>query len=172
MQIENIDIKQLKPYQNNPRKNDKAIDKVAESIKLFGFRIPVILDKNDVIICGHTRIKAAEKLGIKIIPCIYADDLTDEQIKAFRLIDNKTSEYAQWDFEKLDLEIKENNLFDFLDGFNLDFDMGKLSFDELEKGIELKEKYEVIVNCNNSAEQEQIFYKLIDEGYDVKISTM
>jgi len=143
MQIENIDIKQLKPYQNNPRKNDRAIDKVAESIKLFGFKIPVILDRNDVIVCGHTRVKAAEKLGIKIIPCIYANDLTDEQIQAFRLIDNKTSEYAQWDFEKLELEWNED-IDDMLKSFDFDIgNVGEYDFAELEindNGLDIRKK--------------------------------
>ena len=121
MKIENININDIKPYENNPRNNDTAVEKVAESIRLFGFKNPVILDKNNVIVCGHARVKAAEKLGIKTIPCIYADDLTDEQTKAFRLIDNKTAEYAQWDFEKLELEIKEFNLTGMTDGFDFKF---------------------------------------------------
>lgn len=124
MKIENINITDIKPYKNNPRKNDKAIEKVAESIRLFGFKNPVILDKHNVIVCGHTRVKAAEKLGIKTIPCIYADDLSNEQIKAFRLIDNKTAEYAQWDFNALAVEIEDISK-------NIDFDLSAFDFEEL-----------------------------------------
>ena len=87
--IEMRRISDLKPYKNNPRKNDKAVDAVAASIKAFGFKQPVVIDDNGEIIAGHTRLKAAKKLGIKTVPCIVADDLTPEQIKAYRLANNK-----------------------------------------------------------------------------------
>lgn len=80
-----LNINQLKPYENNPRINDKAVDAVAASIKEFGFKVPIIIDKNNVIVAGHTRLKAAQKLGLEEVPVIVADDLTEEQIKAFRL---------------------------------------------------------------------------------------
>jgi ParB-like chromosome segregation protein Spo0J len=80
------DIKSIKPYERNPRKNDSAVDSVAESIKQFGFKVPVVIDKDGTIVCGHTRYKAAKKLGIDEIPCIVADDLTEEQITAYRHI--------------------------------------------------------------------------------------
>lgn len=115
----------LKDYENNPRNNDAAVDKVAESIKEFGFKNPIIVDKNNVIVCGHTRKKAAEKLGIDVVPCIIADDLTEDQIKAFRLVDNKTAEYAEWDFSKLEEELK-----------NIEMDLSNYDFSELENQIE------------------------------------
>ena len=121
MQIHIISIHDIRAYENNPRKiPEEAIDKVANSIKEFGFKVPVILDKDNIIVAGHTRILAAKKLNIEEIPCIIADDLTDEQIKAFRLADNKLSELSGWDFEKLDIELEELdfNMSDF--GFNLD----------------------------------------------------
>jgi len=89
MQIVNKNINELKEYINNPRNNDNAVDYVANSIKEFGFKVPIVIDKNNVIVAGHTRYKASKKLGITEVPCIVADDLTDEQIKAFRLVDNK-----------------------------------------------------------------------------------
>ena len=98
-------IEELMEYENNPRHNDGAVDAVAESIKQFGFKVPIVIDTDGVIIAGHTRRKAAEKLGLKTVPCIVADDLTPEQIKAFRLADNKTGELASWDFEKLEEEL-------------------------------------------------------------------
>ena len=94
MKIKNLPITELKPYENNPRINDAAVPAVAESIKQFGFKQPIVIDKNNVIVCGHTRYKAAIKLGLKTVPCVIADDLTDEQIKAYRLADNKVSELA------------------------------------------------------------------------------
>lgn len=99
-------IEEIIPYNKNPRNNEKAIDKVAKSIEHFGFKNPVILDKNNVIVCGHTRTLASIKLGLKEIPCIIADDLTDEQIKAFRLVDNRTNEYAEWDYKLLNDELE------------------------------------------------------------------
>ena len=99
-------IGELKPYETNPRHNDMAVDAVAASIQQFGFKNPVIIDKDGVIVAGHTRYKAAKKLGITDIPCISADDLSDEQIKAFRLADNKTAELAEWDEDLLGKEMQ------------------------------------------------------------------
>ena len=124
------DINNIKPYKKNPRKNEKAIPYVMESIKQFGFKNPVILDKNNVIVAGHTRIESAKRLGITEIPCIYADDLTDEQIKAFRLADNKVAEIAEWDIDLLDTELDDILNIDMSDfGFDLDLE------DEEEKEI-------------------------------------
>lgn len=105
MEIITKHISEIIPYENNPRKNDEAVEYVANSIKEFDFKVPVIIDKNNIIVAGHTRVKAAERLGIEEIPCIVADDLTDEQVKAFRLADNKVGEIAEWDMEMLDLEL-------------------------------------------------------------------
>lgn len=114
-------IKDIKPYGKNPRKNDDAVPYVAESIKQFGFKVPIVIDKNNVIVAGHTRYKAAKKLGFKSVPCIIADDLTDEQIKAFRLADNKVSEKAEWDLDLLDSEIEGIFDIDMTDfGFELE----------------------------------------------------
>ena len=124
MQIHEICIHDLKAYENNPRKiPEESINAVVASIKEFGFRVPCTITKNNVIVTGHTRVLAAEKLGIEKVPCIIVDDLTPEQIKAFRLADNKVSELSGWDFEKLEIELKESNLdFNMADfGFNLDF---------------------------------------------------
>jgi site-specific DNA-methyltransferase (adenine-specific) len=107
MDIINIALKDLKPYEKNPRKNDDAVKYVAESIKEFGFKVPIVIDKDNVIVAGHTRYKAAKKLGMTEIPCIIADDLTDEQIKAFRLADNKVAEKAEWDFDLLNTELDD-----------------------------------------------------------------
>ena len=113
MNIKELSISQLHKYDNNPRNNDSAVDAVAESIREFGFKVPIVIDGDNVIVCGHTRVKAAKKLGMETVPCIIADDLTPEQIKAFRLADNKTGELAGWDFAKLEEELAE------LDGFDI-----------------------------------------------------
>lgn len=113
MNIVDKRITEIFEYENNPRNNEKAVDFVAESIKQFGFKVPILIDKDCVIISGHTRLKAAKKLGLKKVPCIMADDLTEEQVKAFRLADNKVAEKAQWDFELLKQEIEQ------IDGLNM-----------------------------------------------------
>lgn len=107
MDIVMIPIKDIKDYENNPRKNDKAVEYVARSICDFGFKQPIIIDKDNVIVCGHTRIKAAKQLKLKEVPCIVADDLTEEQIKAYRLVDNKVAELSEWDFDLLNLELDD-----------------------------------------------------------------
>lgn len=133
MKIIELNIDELTPYENNPRFNEKAIEPVMNSIKEFGFKVPLVIDKNNVIITGHSRVIAAKRLGLKTVPCIIADDLTEEQIKAFRLVDNKTSEFAEWDFTKLEEELNELTEFDFdmsLFNFDLSFDKEVNEFEE------------------------------------------
>ena len=122
MEIINKKIEDLIPYHNNPRLNDEAVEYVKNSIKEFGFKVPMVIDKNNVIVAGHTRYKASKELGLKEVPCIIADDLTDEQIKAFRLADNKVSEKAEWDFELLDKELDDIDIDMTEFGFDLDLD--------------------------------------------------
>ena len=131
MNIKDININDLKEYENNPRHNEAAVDKVVESIKEFGFKVPIIIDQNNVIITGHTRIKAAKKLGLKKVPCIIADDLSPEQIKAFRLADNKVSEYATWDEDKLYTELMELKIVNF-DIESFGFDIKDIKQDEFD----------------------------------------
>lgn len=107
MQIIMKKIKEIQPYENNPRNNKKAVEFVMNSIKEFGFKQPIVIDGEGVIVCGHTRYQASKKLKLKEVPCILADDLNEQQIKAFRLADNKTSEWAEWDLEKLEVEMEE-----------------------------------------------------------------
>lgn len=95
----------IMPYEQNPRRNESAVQLVANSIKEFGWKQPIVIDKDGVIVAGHTRYKAAIRLGLKTAPCVVADDLTPEQIKAYRLADNKTNEAAEWDLGLLDLEL-------------------------------------------------------------------
>ena len=123
LEIKYKKINEINPYENNPRCNDEAVDFVANSIKEFGFKVPIIVDGNNIIVAGHTRYKASLKLGLEEVPCIVADDLSEEQIKAFRLADNKTSEIATWDKALLEKELAD------LTGL---FDMGDFGFDLLE----------------------------------------
>lgn len=134
MEIDNIPLEEIIPYEKNPRKNDKAVEIVAKSIKEFGFRVPIILDKNNVIIAGHTRLKAAQSLNLTEVPVIWADDLTEAQVKAFRIMDNKSTEYASWEFDLLKLE---------LEGLReVDFDLAFTGFSEIELNKILPESIE------------------------------
>ena len=120
-------VDEIKPYEKNPRHNDEAVKYVANSIKEFGFKNPIIIDKNNVIIAGHTRLKASIYLNLESVPCIIADDLTEEQVKALRIADNKVSEMATWDEGLLELELEQ------ITGI----DMGLFGIEELE---EIEEK--------------------------------
>ena len=121
------DLSELIPYDRNPRNNEAAVGPVAESIRQFGFKCPIIIDGNDVIVAGHTRLLAAKKLGLDKVPCVVADDLTEEQIKAFRLADNKVSELAEWNADLLGEELKEITDIDMSEfGFELsEFNFGE-----------------------------------------------
>lgn len=107
MNILTLSLNEIHPYGKNPRKNDKAVDAVAESIRQYGFLVPLVISKEYEIIAGHTRYKAARKLGLAKVPCVIADELTEEQIKAFRLVDNKVGELAEWDVDLLPLELAD-----------------------------------------------------------------
>lgn len=107
MKIEHWDIDRVKPYEKNPRRNDKAVQAVADSIREFGFRQPIVVDADGVIVVGHTRWKAAKKLGLKTVPVHVAADLTPQQARAYRLADNRTAEYAEWDIDLLPVELGE-----------------------------------------------------------------
>lgn len=117
-----LPVSEVRPYEKNPRKNADAVKFVKASIEQFGFKVPIIVDSNRVIVCGHTRLMAAKSLGMSEVPCIFADDLTDDQIKAFRLADNKVGEFAEWDMDLLG---------DELDAIAeaCDIDMGDFGFD-------------------------------------------
>ena len=152
MNIEYVDINSIKPYKNNPRKNDNAIDKVMASIKEFGFKNPIIVYKNMEIITGHTRLKAAKKLKIKEVPIIRAEDLTEEQVKAFRIADNKTSEIAEWDTDLLLEEINQLEL------NNYNIELTGFEINELNK-IKSIDKTEIVEDDFDETKVESIIKK-------------
>lgn len=169
LEIKYVDIEDIKPYENNPRFNDNAVEYVKNSIKEFGFKVPMILDKDNKIVTGHTRYKASLELGLKEIPVIYADDLTEEQIKAFRIADNKVSEFADWDIELLAEELE-----------NIDIDMTEFGVEDIdieEPIIERKDLSNSIeisnvleIKCKNDTELEKLYNEMIDRGYECKIT--
>lgn len=118
LQVIDFDINELRPYDKNPRNNERAIEYVKNSIEKFGMNVPLVIDINKVIVTGHTRYEACKLLGYKTVPCLIADDLTEMQIKAFRLVDNKVAEMATWDFDMLEDELA-----------NIDMDMDIFGFD-------------------------------------------
>lgn len=126
MKVIEVPIEQIKPYENNPRINDDAVHETANSIKEFGWQQPIVVDKNNMIIVGHTRLKAAKQLGLTKVPVVIADKLSDEQVKAYRLADNKTGELADWDLELLDLELNDIT----------ELDMTDFGFDDVMEGAE------------------------------------
>lgn len=139
MQIVEMKIGDIKPYEKNPRRNDNAVDKVANSIKEFGFKSPIIVDSDNVIIAGHTRHKAAQKLGLAVVPCVVAKDLTEAQVKAYRLADNKTAEFAEWDYGLLANELEQlqemacNLDIVGFDGWELDNMLNPVTEDDLQE---------------------------------------
>ena len=158
MNILELKLTELKPYENNPRNNDEAVEPVANSIKTFGFKVPIVVDKNNVIIAGHTRYKAANKLGLEKVPCIVADDLTEEQVNAFRLADNKVGEIATWDYNLLELEI--DNI--------IDIDMSEFSFDI--KGIEDTFDTDFELPDEDKPQTRTITLSLSEEQYQIAMS--
>lgn len=137
-------LSELKPYEKNPRHNDDAVKYVKNSIKQFGFKVPIVIDKNGVIVAGHTRYKASQELNLKTVPCVVADDLTEKQIKAFRLADNKTAEKAYWDFDLLNEEIED---------IDVDFDMGDFGFNVLSKSDDDDDEDEDIFDDDEEDEE-------------------
>ena len=176
-------IKELTPFENNPRHNDGAVEVVANSIKEFGFKVPVIVDKDNVIVAGHTRIKAAELLGIEKVPVIVASDLTDEQVKAFRLADNKTAEIAKWDYEKLEIELQGIASIDMGDfGFELELDninIDSYGDEEYEVSIPVEPKCKLgdtyklgnhILMCGDSTSPESVRRLIGDRDVDLLLT--
>ena len=154
LQIEYRSIESIFPYEKNPRINDDAVPAVMESIKEFGFKIPIVLTADNVIVAGHTRIKAAKQLGMQEVPCVIADDLSAEQIKAFRLADNKSAEIATWDEELLQQELSE--ILD-IDMSMFGFEKGETDFaDEIEDNTYTMKtnipQYEITGECPTIAE--------------------
>ena len=130
----------LRAYENNPRHNENAVAAVAASIEKFGWKQPIVIDADGVIVAGHTRARAAERLGLQTVPCVVADDLTDEEIRAYRLADNKTAELAGWDFDKLDAELEgldaigfDMSEFGFIERDDDDEEMSPINDNEMEK---------------------------------------
>ena len=159
MKITEVAIEKIIPYVNNPRNNDKTVDFVASSIKEYGFKVPLVLDSENVIVTGHTRYEASKKLELKTLPCIIAKDLTPAQIKAFRIADNKVAEFSTWNEELLKLELEDiETLFtgfseqekQLLEGFT-DIELEDL-FEDINESHEKKVKKITCPHCSQEFE--------------------
>ncbi|HBG7257748.1 ParB N-terminal domain-containing protein [Clostridioides difficile] len=155
-----LNLEDIKMYQNNPRNNDNAIEKVVNSIKEFGFNNPITVDKDYVIVTGHTRYEASKILGLKQLPCIVLSNLTEEQIKGYRLADNKVGEFSEWEFDKLTKELAEIENIDMSSlGFNIHMfeDLGVIDSDFiLDEELEEKEKKGKTVKCPCCGEEFEV----------------
>ena len=162
-------IKELKPYKKNAKKHPKEqVERIANSIKEFGFTQPVIIDSNNCVVAGHGRILGAKKAGLKQVPTVMLEDLTEEQIKAYRLVDNKLNE-SEWDFSLLDEELE--NLTEDIDMnlFGFDTDMTDEELEKKKVECEIKEKYEVHIICKDEKQMEQVYNKTKGMGIDGKL---
>lgn len=165
-------LNELKPYDKNPRRNDEAVEYVANSIKEFGFKVPIIIDSNNTIVTGHTRYKASIELGLDEVPCIIADDLTEEQIKSFRIADNKVSEIAEWDNDILAIEMDDIMEFDMSEfGFmdNEDEEIEPINDEDIENTQRIENvlkfgKVQVVMTDDEFEKLNEKFNDYVDEN--------
>ena len=179
LKVETWPIERLVPYCRNPRRNDEQVDRMASAIKEFGFRIPVVAKSDGSVVDGHLRLKAAQKLGLKEVPVALADELTEAQVKAFRLLANKSANWAQWDDDLLKLELEDLN--------NMGFDLDLTGFDAKELGDiwlgedetakensepDYVEKFTVIVECENESQQEELYNEFNKRGLKCRVQSL
>lgn len=164
-------LDQIRPYENNPRNNDDAVPYVMNSIRDFGFKVPIVIDRDGVIVAGHTRFKAANELGMETVPCVVADDLTPEQVRAFRIADNKVAEIATWDDEALDVEI--GDLGDYgIDVSEFGFFASKIDWDDVDEITEDNfegptEKVVVCPHCGFEGKKEDFTIREVPRDEDI-----
>lgn len=168
-ELKTVKLSEIMPYENNPRHNDQAVDAVKESIRQCGYVAPIIVDEDMVILAGHTRYKALKSLGRKQAEVMIVSGLTEEQKRKYRLLDNKTNELASWDIDLLEIELED---IDF-EGFDFGFD---IPTDEPPERIDLSDEitaqYQVVVECKDEMEQEDIYNELQAKGYVCRVLTL
>lgn len=167
MEMITMSVDDIVPYENNPRKNEGAVAAVAESIKQCGYVAPIIVDENNIILAGHTRLQAVKSIGGGQIPVIVRRGLTENQKRKYRLLDNKTAEFAMWDLDKLEIELEGLDFDDFDFGFEIDEEKPKER-----TTAKYSEAISVVIDCESDEEAETIFNALTEEGYNCHISTL
>lgn len=165
-----LKLSDIHPYERNPRKiTEKAVDDCAESIRQCGYKARIIVDENNVIIAGHTRLEALKKLGWKEVEVQRETDMTEDQKKKYRILDNKTAENGGWDFELLDWELEGMDFEGYDFGFDLPSDVDVDDF--FDRGVETKEKEEVFgvkVICGTAEQRDELIAQLEEQGYAPK----
>ena len=164
-------LDEIRPYENNPRRNDEAVQYVAESIRQFGWKQPIVIDQDGVIIAGHTRYKAAHRLGLTKVPCLIAEDLTPDQVKAYRLADNKVGEISDWDFDALGAELDALEIDMSVFSFSITDEDEKDGYIEefFERGVEAKQKPDVFglkITFTSREQMEECRTLLTEAGYE------
>lgn len=170
MNVTMMAVQDIRPYEQNAKKHpEEQVEHIANSIREFGWQQPLVVDKNNVLVIGHGRLLAAKHLGLQEVPVVRADQLSEQQIAALRLADNKTNESA-WDFDLLDLELEEINDIDMEQfGFELNIEQNETA---QRNEANYSETISVVIDCENDIEAENIFNKLTEEGYVCRISTL
>lgn len=166
-QLITLALSEIHPYEHNPRKNDHAVDDVAESIRQCGYVAPIIVDEEHTILAGHTRYKALQKLGYKQTQVLVVSGLTEEQARKYRLLDNKTGEKAAWDFGLLECEFED---LDF-EGYDFGWELPEENEIQREE-IKLSTSISVVIECETDEEAEEVFERLQKDGYKCHISTL
>jgi|DEB0MinimDraft_10_1074344.scaffolds.fasta_scaffold00147_1 hypothetical protein len=179
MEVTETPLDQIIPYARNPRRNDGAVSKVAASLREYGWQQPIVVDEHGVIVVGHTRLLAAQHLGMESAPVHVATGLTPEQVKAYRIADNRVGEEAEWDKELLTLEVKE------LEALGFDLELTGLDPDEAfimgnaeeppapeKEGHSYSEVFNIIISCANENEQEGLFLELSERGLKCQVQSL
>ena len=168
MEIRKVPLSQIIPYENNPRRNDEAVDAVAESIRQCGYCAPIVVDENMVVLAGHTRLKALKRLAYTEAEIVVREGLTEEQKRKYRLLDNKTGELSEWDFEKLERELEDMDFGGFDFGFGNGH--GAVNLDDFfDAGVQTKEKAELMgvkVICGTKDQVDEVMNLLKEAGYN------
>ena len=193
MQIKNYRLQDIHPYEKNPRRLKNAVKAVAESIRQFGFRQPIVVDKDGAIVCGHTRYHAAKRLKMTEVPCVLADDLSPDAVRAYRILDNRLNQLSEWDCEALARELTELQ-FDFAP-FDVDFSfafandeqkedeenstvVGESSpseppaFEPIVAPDSLPASWQIVVDCESEERQAALHERLVAEGYKVRLCNL
>lgn len=169
MELKKLKLTEIKPYGKNPRKNDGAVDAVAESIKQCGYCSPIVVDENYEVLAGHTRLKALKKLGRKECEVVVKEGLTEEQKQKYRILDNKTGEFAEWDLDVLQEQLKD------LDFEGFDFGFENVGFDNIERkdlSDTLENEFKCIIDCENETQLQAIYEEMTERGFECTISTL